>query len=51
MNNAPDLFTGDKIIQLDGGYETFGQVEIVHNEPLPFTLLSIMPQLETQDFT
>lgn len=51
MNSAPDLFTGDKVIQLDGGYETFGQVEIQHSEPLPFTLLSIMPQLETQDFT
>jgi hypothetical protein len=51
LNNVPSLFTGDRIISVDGGYDSFGQIEIYHDEPLPFTIVAISPHLETQDPT
>lgn len=49
LNNVPSLFTGDRIMTIDGGYDSFGQIEIFHDEPLPFTIVAISPHLETQD--
>jgi hypothetical protein len=42
-------FTGDKEVPYAGTYEKDGQVCIQQDDPLPFTLVAIMPQLNTQD--
>ena len=49
MGNPPDLFTGDKSFNWNGGYETEGQMCFRQDQPLPFTLLGLFPQLVTQD--
>jgi hypothetical protein len=49
MNNPPALFTGDKSINWNGGYEVSGTVYLRQDQPLPFTLLGLFPQLVTQD--
>lgn len=48
-NDSPPLFTGDKEIVWDGDYEKEGQMFFRQDQPLPFTLLAIMPHMVTQD--
>jgi hypothetical protein len=38
-------FTGDKDIALDAGTEKSPQIRIVHDYPLPCTVLSIVPRI------
>lgn len=49
MNQAPPLFTGDKIIPGPGGSERQARAWFVHDEPMPATVVSIMPQISTED--
>ena len=49
MGNPPALFTGDKSVAWNGGYEREGYMYFRQEQPLPFTLLGIFPQLVTQD--
>lgn len=49
MGAPPDLFTGDKSVNWNGGYDTEGLMYFRQSQPLPFTLLGIFPQLVTQD--
>lgn len=49
MNNPPPIFSGDKDVPFPEGYNTDGQIRIVADEPLPMTVLALMPQLETHD--
>ena len=49
MGIPPDLFTGDADLAWPGGYETAGQVVIASSDPLPATIVAIMPHLVTQD--
>lgn len=48
-NSPPALFTGDKSINWNGYYETEGKMYFRQDQPLPFTLLGLFPQLVTQD--
>lgn len=49
MGNPPELFTGDKSVNWNDGYDTEGVMYFRQSQPLPFTLLGIFPQLVTQD--
>lgn len=49
MDEAPPLFTGDKELLWRGGYEKDGYVWYVNDQPLPATIVAIMPQVTTQD--
>lgn len=49
MDGLPDLFTGDKVQPLRGGYNRPGELWIVQEQPLPMTILAIMPQATTND--
>ena len=50
MDESVPLFTGDsEILAFPDGYNHFGQITVEHRLPLPFTLLALMPQLETYD--
>lgn len=49
MNDSPTLFTGDKSVNWNAGYDTEGVMFFRQSQPLPFTLLGIFPQLVTQD--
>ena len=49
MGNPPLLYTGDKSVSWNNGYETEGYIYLRQDQPLPFTLLGIFPQLHTQD--
>jgi hypothetical protein len=42
---APALFTGDSIINWPGGYEREGGLTVKQNDPLPFTLAAIIPEM------
>ena len=49
MDTAIALFTGEKFIPFDGGYERDARIVIEGDAPLPFTMLAIAPSLKTQD--
>jgi hypothetical protein len=42
-------FTGDKIVPYNGSWERDGRVYVVRDQPLPMTVVSIMPRLTTND--
>lgn len=49
MDSAPPRFTGDKEESWDSGYETEGRVFIRQDQPLPMTILAIMPRVRAND--
>lgn len=49
MDAAPALFSGDtETIPFPGGYETDGRITVVQDQPLPMTIVAIMPTLTVQ---
>ena len=48
MNQPVPLYSGDIEVDLDDGYDSDGQIEIVQNQPLPTTIIAIMPEVRTQ---
>lgn len=49
MSAAVPLFTGDIGVPFEGDYDSEGRVFVRRYQPLPMTLLAIMPQVSTQD--
>lgn len=49
MGAAPPLFSGDKTEAFEGDYDKDAYVCWRQDQPLPLTILAIMPQLVTQD--
>jgi len=49
MDALPPLFTGDKEVGFPGGYTTNAYVFVRQQQPLPLTVLSIIPHMATHD--
>lgn len=49
MDTAIPLYTGDKSIEFSGNYDTDGFVVIQQSDPLPMTVLALMPLVQTFD--
>lgn len=49
MDGPPPLFSGDVEVPWEGTYDTEGYVCWRQDQPLPGTILAVMPQLVTQD--
>lgn len=49
MNQPPPLFTGDKLMDWPGGYEFEGYLTVRQTQPLPMTLVALMPLVHTND--
>jgi len=49
MDGAIALYTGDKDIELNGDYDTDGQITIRQTQPLPMTILAVYATLTTFD--
>jgi hypothetical protein len=49
MNSGINVFTGDKEIEFRGNYETDGFIFVRQTQPLPLTILSLYPKLQTND--
>jgi hypothetical protein len=49
MDQAVPPFTGDKLIEWPGSYDFEGYIYISQPQPLPMTVVAIMPQVHTQD--
>lgn len=49
MNAPPALFTGDKRIKFNRGYTKSPRVTALQDQPLPMTVLCILPRLVTFD--
>jgi len=47
MDEAPALFTGDKEIEFPRNWDKDGHIVLVQDQPLPMTVLAIMPELNT----
>ena len=47
MDEALDLFTGDKTIEFTSGYDSDGYIYAISDQPLPMTILSVFPRLQT----
>lgn len=47
MNQPPAVFSGDKVVQWRGTYETDGYIWYVQDDPLPVTVVAFMPELTT----
>jgi len=49
MDQAVSMYTGDKEVEFDGGYETDGYVVVKQDQALPLTVLAIYPHMTTFD--
>ena len=49
MDEPPPLFSGDKLMEWPGGYDTDGYITVVQDQPLPMTIIAIFPQVTTYD--
>ncbi|HEX9808905.1 MAG TPA: hypothetical protein VGC25_04795, partial [Alphaproteobacteria bacterium] len=49
MDAPPALFTGDKRIKFNKGYSRAPRVTVVQDQPLPLTVLAVLPKLATFD--
>ena len=49
MNQPPTIFSGDKHIHFPQGYKREMRVYALQEQPLPTTILAIMPQLQVYD--
>ncbi|MDX1702225.1 MAG: hypothetical protein R3250_16480, partial [Melioribacteraceae bacterium] len=48
MNQSNELFTGDREIELDDGYSKDAEFNIVQDQPLPTTIVAVMPEARTE---
>ncbi|MHA1462014.1 MAG: hypothetical protein ACTSQ0_02990 [Candidatus Heimdallarchaeota archaeon] len=46
MGSAPELFTGDKHRKFNKGWDKFLHIVVVNDQPLPCTILAIIPTLQ-----
>jgi hypothetical protein len=49
MDSGIAVFTGDKEVEFRGNYETDGFIYVRQTQPLPLTILSLYPRLQTND--
>ena len=49
MGQPPPLFTGDKVVAFPGGWDRHGYIRITQEQPLPLTVLAIIPMVNTND--
>ncbi len=49
MDEVPPLFTGDKEIDFDGPWESYGEIYIRQDEPLPFSLIAIIARMQKSE--
>lgn len=49
MDAPPPLFTGDKVVSWPDGYEGYGNIAIIQDQPLPCNVVALMPSITTQD--
>lgn len=49
MDAPPPLFTGDKLVEWPGDYDFDGFLMVQQDQPLPMTVVAIMPQVTTFD--
>jgi hypothetical protein len=49
MDSSVGVFTGDKEVEFRGNYETDGFIYVRQDQPLPLTILSLYPKLQTND--
>ena len=49
MTEMVPMFTGDKVVKMPGGYNRDGRLWIEQDQPLPMTVLAIMPQVQVND--
>ena len=49
MDSGVGVFTGDKEVEFRGNYETDGFIYVRQTQPLPLTILSLYPRLQTND--
>lgn len=49
MNQSPPLFTGEKQIAVEGGWDVDATVYFENMQPLPMTVLAVMPRMQTNE--
>jgi hypothetical protein len=49
MDKALSLFTGDKTVEFNGGYDDDATITIIQDLPLPMSILAIFPTLSVFD--
>tara|TARA_B100001059_G_scaffold75650_1_gene73230 strand:+ start:2539 stop:5100 length:2562 start_codon:yes stop_codon:yes gene_type:complete len=49
MDKGIPAFTGDKAVEFRGNYDTDGFIFVRQTQPLPLTILSLYPELQTND--
>lgn len=51
MDNAPGLFSGDKVVEFDADYSTDPWVCVQQDEPFPSTIVAIVPVNSAYDYS
>jgi hypothetical protein len=49
MDEGPQLFTGDKLVEFPAGWDREMTVVVLQDLPLPCTVTAIVPRVTTND--
>lgn len=49
MDAPPPPFTGDKVVKWRGGYEQDGIIWYINDQPLPCTIVALIPEVRTNE--
>ncbi len=49
MDSAVPYFTGERFEEFDDDWETDARMVIQNNDPVPFALLALAPELDTRE--
>jgi hypothetical protein len=49
MDQSPPLFTGDRVVAFPGGWSRECRVVVVQDQPLPMTVLGLVPRVTTTE--
>lgn len=49
MDQPPEIFDGDKVVDLDSDYERDARIEALQPQPFPMTIVAIMPRMRTYE--
>lgn len=49
MGSASPIFSGDVVVDFPGDYDTDALLEVRQDQPLPMTVVCVMPQMKTYD--
>jgi len=49
MDAGPDVFSGDKLVKFNRGWDRDAYIKVIQDQPLPLTVIALVPFMTTSD--